>query len=98
MIANWAGFGGAVAGAGARVKMNAAVGAVLGNPLTARARRGQRHTALAIRIGPLAVGEQGEASAALGAMVGELLDGGTGRGQRFVAFEAVVAGPQTVGQ
>ena len=41
MIANWAGFGGAVAGAGARVKMNAAVGAVLGNPLDALTRRRQ---------------------------------------------------------
>ena len=59
MIANWAGFGGAVAGVGARVKMNAAVGAVLGNPLIARARRGQQHTALAVGIGPLAIGEQG---------------------------------------
>jgi hypothetical protein len=41
VIANWAGFGGAVAGAGARVKMNAAVGAVLGNPLDALTRRRQ---------------------------------------------------------
>jgi hypothetical protein len=31
-------------------------------------------------------------------MVGELLDGGAGRGESFVAFEAVVTGPLTVGQ